>query len=198
METWVHLIIVWLPFSSSETIMSHGRLLDTFSRCVLIAFLDARLFICLFCSWRNVLALIFRKRQISTVGTPYPQVPLINYVFGCFGCLFGSRKPLCDAFSFSWVLFSFLNSGFPFSPSKKLYFTEWSVFSSISALSPILLDCLEPRRQDLLMLSLDWPYSQDSKSPEPAAFWLSSAHSATGLHSLRCTRYVPSAFSSSI
>ena len=32
--------------------------------------------------------------------------------------VFGSRKPLCDAFLFSWVLFSFLNSRFPFSPSK--------------------------------------------------------------------------------
>ena len=87
METeFICLIIVWLPFCSSETTISlMVDLLDTFSRC-LIAFLYAHIFICLLCSWRNVLALIFRKCQISIVRTPSPQVPLINYVFGSFGC----------------------------------------------------------------------------------------------------------------
>lgn len=162
--------------------MSHGRLLDTFSRC-LIAFLDARLFICLFCSWRNVLALIFRKRQISTVGTPYPQVPLINYVFGCFGCfVFGSRKPLCDAFSFSWVLFSFLNSGFPFSPSKSSISLNGLSFLPFCFESQLLLDCLEPKETGFTHAKLGLTLLPGFKvSPEPAAFWLSSAHSATGL-----------------
>ena len=127
---------------------------------------------------------------------PLPQVPLINYIFGCFVWFFffffffGSRKPPCDAFLFSWVLFSFLNSEFPFSPSK----------SSISLNGlPILpfhfafqlLDCLEAKETGYIHAKLGLTLFPGFKvSPEPTAFWLFSAHSATGL-----TPYLHSAFS---
>ena len=89
--------------------------------------------------------------------------------FFFFFFFFCSRKPPCDAFLFSWVLFSFLNSGFPFSPSK----------SSISLNGlPILpfhfafqlLDYLEAKETGYIHAKLGLTLFPGFKiSPEPTA-----------------------------
>ena len=105
--------------------------------------------------------------------------------------VFGSRKPLCDAFLFSWVLFSFLNSRFPFSPSKSSISLNGLSVLPFCFESQLLLDCLEPKETGFTHAKLGLTLLPGFKvSPEPAAFWLSSAYSATGL-----TPYVHSAFS---
>ena len=105
--------------------------------------------------------------------------------------VFGSKKPLCDAFLFSWVLFSFLNSGFSFSPSKSSISLNGLSVLPFCFESQLLLDCLEAKETGYTHTKLGLTlFSGFKVSPEPTAFWLSSAHSATGL-----TPYMHSAFS---
>ena len=96
--------------------------------------------------------------------------------------VFGSRKPLCDAFLFSCVLFSFLNSEFPFSPSKSSISLNGLFVLPFCFESQLLLDCLEAKETGYTHAKLGLTLLPGFKvSPEPTGFWLSSAHSATGL-----------------
>ena len=138
METdFVCLITVWLPFSSYGTNIIHLLdLLDTFSR-YLIAFLRFPA-LCLLCTWRNVLVLIFRQFHISTMSTlsPSSSNKLFIWLVWLFCFVFGSRKPLLCCMFISLGALLIFEFRISFFSIQKLYFTEYSAWFSLWLLSP--------------------------------------------------------------